>query len=98
MDIRPATPADIPQLLALIRRYWEFEGIKGFEALRIEVVLQQTQSSWLANFASLANVTISNRAVAVVTLLPPVCMLALNPTAACFRNRPALLTVLLFAA
>jgi GNAT superfamily N-acetyltransferase len=41
VDIRPASPADIPQLLALIRRYWEFEGIKGFEALRIEVVLQQ---------------------------------------------------------
>jgi len=41
VDIRPAAPADIPQLLALIRRYWEFEGIEGFAALRIEVVLQQ---------------------------------------------------------
>jgi hypothetical protein len=53
-----------------------------FAAGGIQVVLQQQQSSWLANFATLANVTISNRAVAVVSKLPPSCMLALNPTAA----------------
>jgi hypothetical protein len=47
----------------------------------IEAVLQQQQSAWFANFAPLANVTISNRAVAVVSKLPPACMLALNPTA-----------------
>src|SRR6516162_7701147 len=41
MDIRPAVPADIPALLALVRRYWEFEGIKGFAALRVELVLQR---------------------------------------------------------
>ena len=41
MDIRPARPADIPTLLALIRRYWDFEGITGFDALRIELVLKQ---------------------------------------------------------
>ena len=41
MDIRPAVPADIPQLLALIRRYWDFEGIDGFEALRVELVLKR---------------------------------------------------------
>ncbi|HEV8019236.1 MAG TPA: GNAT family N-acetyltransferase [Steroidobacteraceae bacterium] len=41
MDIRPAVPADIPALLALVRRYWEFEGIKGFAALRVELVLKQ---------------------------------------------------------
>jgi ribosomal protein S18 acetylase RimI-like enzyme len=39
--IRAAQPCDIPALLALVRRYWEFEGIAGFEALRIERVLQQ---------------------------------------------------------
>jgi len=44
MDIRPAVPGDIPALLALIRRYWEFEGIRGFAALRIELVLQQLLS------------------------------------------------------
>jgi Flp pilus assembly protein TadG len=53
-----------------------------FAAGGIEVVLQQQQSSWLANFASLANVTISNRAVAVVSKLPPTCILALG------RNPP----------
>ena len=41
MEIRPARPRDIPQLLTLIRRYWDFEGIKGFSALRIELVLKE---------------------------------------------------------
>ncbi len=40
MAIRAAASADIPQLLALIRRYWDFEAIVGFDALRIELVLQ----------------------------------------------------------
>ncbi|HEV2286728.1 MAG TPA: GNAT family N-acetyltransferase [Steroidobacteraceae bacterium] len=41
MNIRGALPADIPQLLALVRRYWEFERIEGFEALRVELTLTQ---------------------------------------------------------
>jgi GNAT superfamily N-acetyltransferase len=41
MDIRRACGEDIPQLLALIRRYWDFEGIEGFAALRIELVLKE---------------------------------------------------------
>jgi len=41
MDIRRARPDDIPQLLMLIRRYWDFEGIEGFAALRIELVLKE---------------------------------------------------------
>jgi len=41
MDIRRARAEDIPQLLALIRRYWEFEGIGGFTALRIELLLKE---------------------------------------------------------
>jgi len=41
VNIRPAVPADIPALLALVRRYWDYEAIAGFEALRIELVLQQ---------------------------------------------------------
>jgi GNAT superfamily N-acetyltransferase len=41
MSIRTAVRADIPELLALVRRYWEFEGIAGFEALRVELVLQR---------------------------------------------------------
>jgi GNAT superfamily N-acetyltransferase len=41
VDIRPATATDIPQLLALVRRYWDFEGIRGFAALRIELMLKE---------------------------------------------------------
>jgi GNAT superfamily N-acetyltransferase len=41
VDIRPARLADIPGLLSLIRRYWDFEAITGFDALRIELVLKQ---------------------------------------------------------
>ena len=41
MDVRPACLTDIPRLLTLIRRYWDFEGIPGFAALRIELVLQR---------------------------------------------------------
>lgn len=41
MDIRAAVPADIPRLLALVRRYWDFEGIGGFNALRVELVLKR---------------------------------------------------------
>jgi GNAT superfamily N-acetyltransferase len=41
MEIRRAGPTDIPRLLALVRRYWDFEGISGFAALRVELVLQQ---------------------------------------------------------
>jgi GNAT superfamily N-acetyltransferase len=41
MDIRRARPDDIPQLLTLIRRYWDFEGIAGFAALRIELLLKE---------------------------------------------------------
>jgi GNAT superfamily N-acetyltransferase len=41
MNIRRARTGDIPQLLSLIRRYWDFEGIAGFAALRIELVLKE---------------------------------------------------------
>jgi GNAT superfamily N-acetyltransferase len=40
MRIRRAALADVPQLLSLVRRYWEFEGIGPFEALRTELVLE----------------------------------------------------------
>ena len=41
MEVRRAQPADLPQLLALVRRYWDFEGITGFDALRLEILLQR---------------------------------------------------------
>jgi GNAT superfamily N-acetyltransferase len=39
--VRTARTGDGPQLLRLIRRYWEFEDIAGFDALRIEAVLMR---------------------------------------------------------
>lgn len=41
MNVRPAANRDIPELLSLVRRYWEFEGIEGFTALRVELVLKR---------------------------------------------------------
>jgi hypothetical protein len=41
MNLRAATPRDVPQLLSLVRRYWDFERIEGFEALRVEMLLQR---------------------------------------------------------
>jgi len=40
MRIRRAALPDVPQLLSLVRRYWEFEGLTHFNALRVELVLQ----------------------------------------------------------
>jgi GNAT superfamily N-acetyltransferase len=40
-EIRAAIRTDIPSLLELIRRYWEFEGVAGFDALRIEPVVTE---------------------------------------------------------
>ena len=41
MRIRAAVETDIPQLLSLVRRYWQFEDIEGFDALRIELLLKR---------------------------------------------------------
>jgi GNAT superfamily N-acetyltransferase len=41
MVVRAAVAGDVPQLLALVRQYWHFEGIEGFDALRIELLLQE---------------------------------------------------------
>jgi GNAT superfamily N-acetyltransferase len=40
MRIRRAALPDIPQLLRLVRRYWEFEGLTHFGALKVELVLK----------------------------------------------------------
>jgi GNAT superfamily N-acetyltransferase len=39
--IRTAVASDVPPLLSLVRRYWEFEGLGGFDALRLELLLQR---------------------------------------------------------
>ena len=41
VNVRAATLRDVPQLLGLVRRYWEFEQIAGFSALRVELTLKQ---------------------------------------------------------
>ena len=41
VSVRPAVAADIPQLLVLVQDYWNFEGIAGFNARRIESLLWQ---------------------------------------------------------
>jgi GNAT superfamily N-acetyltransferase len=41
MQIRSALTSDVPRLVSLVRRYWEFEGIGGFDALHIELLLQR---------------------------------------------------------
>jgi GNAT superfamily N-acetyltransferase len=40
MPVRRAALPDVPQLLSLVRRYWEFEGLAHFDALRTELVLE----------------------------------------------------------
>jgi len=45
VTVRPAAGTDIPQLLALVRRYWDYEHIAGFEALRVELLLKQLIAS-----------------------------------------------------
>jgi GNAT superfamily N-acetyltransferase len=58
VNVRPAAPKDVPPLLALVRRYWDFEGIAGFAALRVELVLQRLLSQphlgavWVADSGS----------------------------------------------
>jgi GNAT superfamily N-acetyltransferase len=54
MLARRATAQDIPQLLELVRHYWEFEGISGFDAARTAALLQRLctepalGSAWVA--------------------------------------------------
>jgi GNAT superfamily N-acetyltransferase len=54
MLARRAAATDIPQLLPLVQRYWEFEGITGFDAARIAALLQRLckepalGSAWVA--------------------------------------------------
>jgi GNAT superfamily N-acetyltransferase len=57
MPARRATAQDIPQLLDLVRSYWEFEGISGFDAACTAALLQRLcaepalGSAWVAESA-----------------------------------------------
>jgi ribosomal protein S18 acetylase RimI-like enzyme len=45
VTVRCALASDVPQLLALVRRYWQFEALGTFDALRLEVLLQELTGS-----------------------------------------------------
>jgi len=74
MGIRPARAGDIPQLLALIRRYWDFEGIAGFSALRIELVLKEL----LAAPAARGAIWVADEQEALVAYLIVVLMMSIE--------------------
>lgn len=70
--VRPAVPADIPRLLVLIQRYWDFEAIAGFNAQRIELLLRQLLgtpalgAAWVAEVqAQLAGYVIAVRVLSL---------------------------------
>lgn len=54
VQIRPATPNDIPAILELVAQYWEFEQIDGFDGDRVGKALKRLLESprlgagWLA--------------------------------------------------
>src|SRR5450432_2251402 len=54
MLARRAAAEDIPQLLQLVRSYWQFEGLEGFDAARTAMLLQRLctepalGSAWVA--------------------------------------------------
>jgi GNAT superfamily N-acetyltransferase len=73
VDVRAATAGDIPQLLALVRRYWEFEGIEGFTALRVELTLQQLLSD-----ARLGAAWVAEQHGALAGYLIAVCVLSVE--------------------
>ena len=57
IDLRAASTADVPELLALVREYWRFENIEGFEPGRVGALLQELIGNpvrgrlWLARVA-----------------------------------------------
>ena len=52
--IRPATTDDVATLIPLVSQYWRFEAIEGFDAARVESLLDRVMSdtklghAWLA--------------------------------------------------
>jgi ribosomal protein S18 acetylase RimI-like enzyme len=52
--MRPATTADVPALLTLVSKYWEFERLSGFDEVRVARELRRLLSD-----AALGNVWIA---------------------------------------
>jgi ribosomal protein S18 acetylase RimI-like enzyme len=43
-QIRRGLPDDVPQLVQLVRQYWHFEGISGFDAVSLSPLLKRLAS------------------------------------------------------
>jgi GNAT superfamily N-acetyltransferase len=69
MDIRAAAQGDVPQLLTLVRRYWEFEGIAGFSALRVELILKKLLAEPATGFIWVADENGTLAAYLIVVLV-----------------------------
>jgi GNAT superfamily N-acetyltransferase len=54
--IRQATESDVLTLLPMVREYWRFEAIEGFDAARIEVLLRRVIADASLGHAWLATV------------------------------------------
>jgi GNAT superfamily N-acetyltransferase len=56
MQVRRATRADVPGIATLVARYWEFEAVTGFDAARIQGLLETLLlnpaqgAAWVAEF------------------------------------------------
>jgi GNAT superfamily N-acetyltransferase len=70
MTVRAATAADIPAVLELVRSYWEFEGIGGFDAARTARVLQQLSddSPYGAMWVATHDATLSGYLIVVLVM------------------------------
>lgn len=59
-SIRPATIADVPGVASMIGCYWQFEGIAGFDAARVQATLTRLLAEprwgacWLAEIDGVA--------------------------------------------
>jgi GNAT superfamily N-acetyltransferase len=73
MSIRTAVASDVPPLLSLVRRYWDFEGIAGFDALRLELLLQR-----LVGNGELGAILVAERAARLEGYLALVYVLSLE--------------------
>jgi ribosomal protein S18 acetylase RimI-like enzyme len=54
MHIRPVTANDVPVLLGLVKRYWEFEDIPGYDPARLS-----PQLAWLFSQSHLGSAWIA---------------------------------------
>jgi GNAT superfamily N-acetyltransferase len=73
VQVRPAVPADLPRLVPLVRHYWAFEGIAGFDPARTAELLGR-----LLHEPALGEIWIAADASGLTGYLVAVCMLSLE--------------------